>query len=451
MSEQRRFLLSDNQIPTTWFNVKPHLPNGCPPPLHPGTKQPVGPEDLAALFPAGLIEQETTLAPEVDIPGEIIDKYRLWRPTPLVRAVGLERALDTPARIYYKYEGVSPVGSHKTNSSIPQVYYNMLEGRRRVTTETGAGQWGAALALAAEQYGLACDIWMVKVSYHQKPGRRTLMRAFGATVRPSPSPETEAGRRILAEHPDSPGSLGIAISEAVEVAAQDPTASYALGSVLDHVILHQTIVGQEVRLQLEMAGEEPDVMLACAGGGSNFGGFALPFVPDRVKRPGLRLVAVEPAACPSLTRGVYAYDFGDMIGLTPLLKMHTLGSQFVPPPVHAGGLRFHAMSPLVSAAYDQGLIEATSVKQREVFEAALAFTRTEGILPAPESSHAICAAMKEAVRCREEGKSECIVVNVSGHGFLDTSSYDAYLDGTLEDYEYPAEEIAAAMASLPQV
>ncbi|MCC7490898.1 MAG: TrpB-like pyridoxal phosphate-dependent enzyme [Fimbriimonadaceae bacterium] len=452
MSERRRFLLTEDQIPTTWFNVKPHLDVPPPAPLHPGTGQPIGPDDLAPLFPMGLILQEVTQEPTVDIPGDVLDVYKIWRPTPLVRAINLEKALDTPARIYYKYEGTSPVGSHKPNTAVPQAYYNKLEGRLRLTTETGAGQWGSSLAMACAHFGQTCDVWMVKVSYHQKPGRRVLMNSFGASVRPSPSDETEAGRKVLAMDPDSPGSLGIAISEAVEAAAKDPGASYSLGSVLDHVILHQTVVGQELEQQLAMAGVEPDILIGCVGGGSNFAGFAFPFIPLKKKsRPDLRLVAVEPAACPSITKGAYAYDFGDLVGLTPLLKMHTLGSQYVPPPVHAGGLRYHAMAPLVSAAVAEGLVEAQAYHQTEVFEAAMLFTKTEGILPAPESSHAVKGAVVEALRAKEEGRSKTIIFNLSGHGYFDTSSYEAYLSGKLEDYAYPEAEIAAAMAQLPQV
>lgn len=451
MSQPRRFMLPESQMPSVWFNVKPHLNRLPPAPLHPGTGQPIGPDDLAPLFPMGLIMQEVTMEPTVDIPGELMDIYRMWRPTPLVRALSLEKALDTPAKIFFKYEGVSAAGSHKPNTAVAQAFYNKQEGRMRLTTETGAGQWGCSLAMACAFFGMQCDVWMVKVSYQQKPGRRVLMNSFGASVRPSPSDETESGRAVLAEHPDSPGSLGIAISEAVEAAAKDPGASYALGSVLDHVILHQTIVGQEVIAQLEMAGVEPDVLIGCVGGGSNFGGFAFPFVPLKKKRPSLRLVAAEPAACPSITKGRYTYDFGDLAGLTPLLMMHTLGSRFVPPPVHAGGLRYHAMAPLVSAAVEQGLVEAVAFQQREVFDAAILFTRTEGILPAPESSHAVRAAVNEALAAKEAGQERVIVFNLSGHGYFDTSSYEAYLSGRLEDYDYPEHEIEEAMAHLPKV
>jgi tryptophan synthase beta chain len=451
MSEQRRFLLTEQDLPNYWFNVKPHLGEQPTPPLHPGTREPIGPADLAPIFPMALIEQEVTQAPTVDIPGPVLDILKMWRPTPLVRALSLEKVLDTPAKIFFKYEGVSPTGSHKPNTAVPQAYYNKLDGRKRLTTETGAGQWGSSLAMACAQFDLACDVWMVKVSYHQKPGRRVLMNSFGASVRPSPSSETQAGRDVLAAHPDSPGSLGIAISEAVEAAVMDPTASYSLGSVLDHVLLHQTIVGLETKKQLAMAGVEPDVMLGCVGGGSNFGGFAFPFVPDKLKRPDLRLVACEPSACPSVTKGRYAYDFGDLAGLTPLLKMHTLGSQYVPPPVHAGGLRYHAMAPLISACADQGLIEAQAYQQLECFESALLFARCEGILPAPESAHAIRGAVVEALRAKEEGRAKVIVFNLSGHGYFDTISYEAYLAGELVDYDYPEEAIEEAMAHLPVV
>jgi len=452
MAEHRRFLLTEDQIPSIWYNVKADLPKLPDPPLHPGTGQPVGPDDLAPLFPMDLIMQEVTTAPTVDIPGAVIDAYKVWRPTPLVRATGLEKALDTPAKIYYKYEGVSPVGSHKPNTAVAQAYYNKKEGRTRLTTETGAGQWGSSLAMACAHFGLTCDVWMVKVSYNAKPGRRVLMNSFGASCRPSPSTETEAGKAVLAEHPDSPGSLGIAISEAVEAAAKDPNASYSLGSVLDHVLLHQTVVGQEVMEQMAMADAEPDIMIGCVGGGSNFAGFAFPFIPIKQQsKPSMRLVACEPAACPSITKGRYTYDFGDLAGLTPLLMMHTLGSRYVPPPVHAGGLRYHAMAPLVSAAVSQGLVEAVSFHQTEVFESAILFTQSEGILPAPESSHAVHGAVVEALKCKEAGESKVIVFNLSGHGYFDTSSYEEYLAGNLQDYAYPEAEIADAMAHLPKV
>ncbi len=452
MAERHRFLLREDEIPTAWFNLKPHLKWLPDPPLHPATGQPIGPDDLAALFPMALILQEVSQEPWLDIPGEVLDIYRIWRPSPLTRATGLEAELDTPAQIYFKYEGVSPTGSHKPNTAVAQAYYNKAEGRMRLTTETGAGQWGSSLAMAAAHFGQTCDVWMVRCSYEAKPGRRTLMRSFGASVRPSPSPETDSGRAILAADPDCPGSLGIAISEAVEAAAKDPGASYSLGSVLDHVLLHQTIVGLETQKQLELAGVEPDVLLGCIGGGSNFGGFFFPFVPTKLnERPGLRFVACEPAACPTVTRGRYAYDFGDTAGMAPMVKMHTLGREFVPPPVHAGGLRYHGMAPLISACAEQGLMEAVSFHQRECFEAALQFARCEGILPAPESSHAIRGAIVEALAAREAGESRVIVFNLSGHGYFDTSSYDAYLGGQLEDYEYPAEAIARAMAHLPAV
>lgn len=452
MSERRRFSLPDHELPSSWFNVKPHLDILPKPPLHPGTGQPIGPDDLAPLFPMALIMQEVTMDPTVDIPGELMDVYRMWRPTPFVRAMRLEKALDTSAKIYFKYEGVSAAGSHKPNTAVAQAYYNKAEGRLRLTTETGAGQWGSSLAMACAFFGIHCDVWMVKVSYHQKPGRRVLMNSFGASVRPSPSDETESGRAVLAEHPDSPGSLGIAISEAVEAAAKDPGASYSLGSVLDHVILHQTVVGQEVVKQCELAEIEPDVLIGCVGGGSNFAGFAFPFVPyKKAQKPSLRMVACEPAACPTITRGRYTYDFGDLAGLTPLLMMHTLGSRYVPPPVHAGGLRYHAMAPLISAAVEEGLIEAVAFHQNEVFDSALLFTRTEGILPAPESAHAVHGAVMEAQAAKEAGDSRVIVFNLSGHGYFDTTSYEAYLAGGLEDYEHPEAEIAAAMAHLPQV
>ena len=452
MSDRRRFMLTEKDLPNAWFNVKPHLDQLPKPPLHPGTGQPIGPEDLAPLFPMELIKQEVTLDPYVDIPGAVLDVLKMWRPTPLVRALNLEQALDTPAKIFFKYEGVSPTGSHKPNTAVAQAYYNAQQGRMRLTTETGAGQWGSSLAMACAQFGQTCEIWMVKVSYDHKPGRKVLMNSFGANVRPSPSPETDSGRAILAQDPDCPGSLGIAISEAVEAAAKDEGASYSLGSVLDHVLLHQTIVGQETMKQLEMAGVEPDVMLGCVGGGSNFGGFFFPFVPLKKQRGDkLRFVACEPSACPTITRGKYAYDFGDTVGLTPLLMMHTLGRQFIPPPVHAGGLRYHAMAPLVSACAEQGLMEAVAFHQIECFEAAVLFARAEGILPAPESSHAVRGAINEALAAKAAGEEKVIVFNLSGHGYFDTSSYEAYLSGKLEDYAYPEAAINTAMAQLPQV
>src|SRR5690349_11688456 len=403
---QHKILLDESQLPTQWYNVVPDLPSPPPPPLHPGTLQPVGPDDLAPLFPMDLILQEVTGESYVDIPGEVLDVYRQWRPSPLYRAHRLEQALGTPARIFYKYEGVSPVGSHKPNTAVPQAYYSKMEGVKRLSTETGAGQWGSALAMATRMFGLECQVYMVKVSYEQKPYRRSLMQVYGARVIPSPSPETNAGRSILAEHPDSTGSLGIAISEAVEDAAMREDTKYSLGSVLNHVLMHQTVIGQEAQQQMEMADAYPDVVIACVGGGSNFAGLAFPFVADKLtgKSPNMRVVAVEPAACPTLTRGVYAYDFGDTAGMTPLVKMHTLGHGFVPQPIHAGGLRYHGAAPLVSHLVQLGAIEAAAYPQNPVFDAAVQFARSEAIVPAPESAHAIRAAIDEALRAKEAGE-----------------------------------------------
>ncbi len=451
MSEQSKFLLTDRQVPSVWVNVLPSLPAPMDPPLHPGTLKPLGPEDLSPIFPMALIEQEFSPKPEIDIPGEVLDIYRLWRPTPLHRARRLEKLLDTPAHIYYKYEGTSPAGSHKPNTSVPQAYYNKKEGLKRLATETGAGQWGSALALACSLFGMECTVYMVRVSYDQKPYRRMMMNAWGAEAYPSPSDRTNAGRAILAQNPDSPGSLGIAISEAVEDAATHADTNYSLGSVLNHVMLHQTVIGQEVKLQMDLAGEQPDIVIGCFGGGSNFGGIALPYVLDRIGGSPVRLVAVEPAACPTLTRGAYAYDFGDTAKLTPLMRMFTLGHDFVPPGIHAGGLRYHGASPLASHLLKLGLIEARSCNQLPCFEASLQFARTEGILPAPESSHAIRAAIDEALAAREEGRRKNILFCLSGHGHFDLSSYDKYLAGQLQDYEYPAEAIARSMAALPKV
>ncbi|MDH4307843.1 MAG: TrpB-like pyridoxal phosphate-dependent enzyme, partial [Acidimicrobiia bacterium] len=389
MAENTKILLDESEMPTTWYNVVPDLPAPPPPPLHPGTHQPIGPDDLAPLFPMALIMQEVTGDRYIDIPGEVLDVYRLWRPSPLFRAHRLEKLLDTPARIYYKYEGVSPAGSHKPNTSVPQAFYNAAEGVKKLTTETGAGQWGSALAFATAQYGLECEVWQVRASYDQKPYRKSMMEVWGATVHPSPSEITEAGRTILAMDPNSTGSLGIAISEAVEMAAQDPNTKYALGSVLNHVLMHQTIIGEEALLQLAKVGESPDVLVGCTGGGSNFGGLSFPFLREKLAgkmNPTIR--CVEPAACPSLTKGEYRYDFGDTLGMTPLVKMHTLGHDFIPDPIHAGGLRYHGMAPLVSHLYELGLVEAEAIGQVECFDAAVKFARTEGIVPAPEPTHA---------------------------------------------------------------
>ena len=451
--QRTKFLLDEKDIPRKWYNIQADLKSPLPPPLHPGTGQPIGPQDLAPLFPMALIKQEVSRERWIEIPDAVRDVLRLWRPTPLVRARRLEKALGTPARIYYKYEGVSPAGSHKPNTAIAQAYYNKQEGVTRLATETGAGQWGSALAMACRFLGLQCKVYMVKVSYTQKPYRRVLMETWGAQVVPSPSPDTQAGKRILAEDPDSPGSLGIAISEAVEDAATRDDTKYSLGSVLNHVLMHQTVIGLEAKKQLEQADDEADVVIGCVGGGSNFAGLAFPFAADKLagKRKKLRIVAVEPAACPSLTKGKYVYDFGDTVGLTPLVKMHTLGHSFIPPALHAGGLRYHGMAPLVCKLYDEGVIEAVAVQQVATFQAALQFAATEGIPPAPEAAHAVRTAIDEALRCKAEGKRRTIVFNLSGHGHFDLSAYEAYLAGQLQDYDYPADKIEEALRGVPQV
>jgi tryptophan synthase beta chain len=450
MAEQTKYLLDESDMPTQWYNVIPDLPAPPPPPLHPGTGQPVGPDDLAPLFPMALIAQEVTTDSYVDIPGEVLDVYRLWRPSPLFRARRLERALDTPAKIYYKYEGVSPVGSHKPNTAVPQAFYNAAEGVTKLTTETGAGQWGSALAFAGAVFGLECEVWQVRASYDQKPYRRLMMETYGATVHPSPSELTASGRAILAEHPDSTGSLGIAISEAVEMAAAGPNTRYALGSVLNHVLLHQTIIGEEALQQLALAGDVPDVIVGCTGGGSNFAGLTFPFLREKLAgRMSPVIRAVEPAACPSLTRGVYAYDFGDTAGLTPLLKMHTLGHNFIPDPIHAGGLRYHGMSPLLSHIYELGLIEAIAVPQQECFAAGVRFARAEGIIPAPEPTHALAATVREALACKESGEEKVILTALCGHAHLDLPAYGQYLAGEIVDHELPQADLDRALAELP--
>jgi tryptophan synthase beta chain len=427
-------------------NVLPLLKQPLDPPLNPATHQPIAPDALAAIFPMSLLEQEFSPQPEIDIPGEVLDIYKLWRPTPLYRAKRLEKALDTPARIYYKYEGTSPAGSHKPNTAVAQAFYNKQAGIKRLATETGAGQWGSAIALACRMFDLECTVYMVKVSYDQKPYRRMLMNTWGAEVFPSPSPRTNSGRAVLAAHPDSPGSLGIAISEAAEDAATHDDTNYALGSVLNHVLLHQTVIGVEARKQMALAGDQPDVVIGCFGGGSNFGGLAVPYVLDRIAGKGPRILAVEPAACPTLTKGRFTYDFGDIAKLTPLLKMYTLGHDFVPEPIHAGGLRYHGMSPQVSLLKQHGFIEARSVHQIPCFEAGVLFARTEMILPAPESTHAIRAAIDIALDAKKAGEKKVILFNLSGHGHFDLSSYEAYLLGKLADYEYPAKEVAEALS-----
>ena len=447
-----KIVLDEGEIPTHWYNIVSDLPRPPAPVLHPGTGQPVGPADLAPLFPMALIAQEVSQDKTVEIPDEVRDIYRLWRPTPLFRARRLERVLDTSAHIYYKYEGVSPAGSHKPHTAVAQAYYNKAEGIRRLTTETGAGQWGSALAFACALFGLECTVYMVNASYQQKPYRRSMIQTYGAQVYPSPSPRTRAGQQVLAENPDSPGSLGIAISEAVEDAATHDAAHYSLGSVLNHVLLHQTVIGEEALKQMDLAGEYPDVVIGCVGGGSNFAGLAFPFVRQKLRSGrSTRIIAVEPEACPSLTRGTYAYDFGDTVGLTPLVKMHTLGHGFVPPAIHAGGLRYHGAAPLLSQLVDDGVIEATAYAQNRVFDAAVQFARSEGIIPAPESSHAIRATIDEAMRAREAGERRVILFNLSGHGHFDMGAYDAYLAGALQDYAYPAEAIQDALTELPKV
>ncbi|MGB9902201.1 TrpB-like pyridoxal phosphate-dependent enzyme [Methanothrix sp.] len=447
-----KILLDEEDIPKRWYNVAADLPRPLDPPLNPATHEPLKPEDLEPIFPKSLIKQEMSTERWIDIPEEVRDVYRLWRPTPLYRAVRLEKALRTPARIYYKYEGVSPAGSHKPNTAVPQAYYNMKEGIERIATETGAGQWGSALALATCIFGLKCTIYMVRSSYDQKPYRRSMMRVWGAECFPSPSNRTNAGRRILEQFPDTPGSLGIAISEAVEDAVTHDDTNYALGSVLNHVLLHQTVEGLEVRKQFELVDDYPDVIYGCCGGGSNFPGVCFPFIPDKLNdRKELRLVACEPTACPSLTKGLYTYDYGDTARLTPLLKMYTLGHDFVPPGIHAGGLRYHGDAPLLCSLVNAGIIEAQAFHQREVFEAATIFARAEGIVPAPESAHAIKPAIDEAIRCRKTGETKTLLINLSGHGHFDLSAYDAYNDGILEDYEYPEELVRQSLARLPKV
>jgi tryptophan synthase beta chain len=452
MGDYTKVMLDESEIPTQWYNIIPDLPAPPPPPLHPATHQPIGPDDLAPLFPMDLILQEVSQERYIDIPGAVLDVYKLWRPTPLYRARRLEKFLDTPAKIFYKYEGVSPAGSHKPNTSIPQAYYNAKAGVKKLTTETGAGQWGSALAFACTQFNLDLEVWQVRSSYDQKPDRQRMMRVWGATVHPSPSEVTEAGRQILALDPDSPGSLGIAISEAVMRAAPDPNAKYALGSVLNHVLLHQTVIGEEALKQMEKVGEMPDLLVGCTGGGSNFGGLSFPFLREKLAgriNPTIR--CVEPASCPSLTKGEYRYDFGDTIGMTPLVKMHTLGHDFIPDPIHAGGLRYHGMAPLVSHIYELGMLEAEAIHQNECFDAAVKFARTEGIVPAPEPTHALAAMVREALHCKKTGEEKVILTALCGHGHFDLSSYEAYLNGDLVDYDLPDAKVAEAMSRVPVV
>ncbi len=453
MDETTKFILDERKLPQAWYNINADMPVPPEPVLHPQTLEPVTPDFLSVLFPMSIIMQEVSTEAQIEIPEPVREIYKLWRPTPMFRARRLEKALDTPAHIYYKYEGASPVGSHKPNTAVPQAFYNKEAGTKALTTETGAGQWGSALAMACNYFGLDLEVYMVKVSYNQKPYRRMVIESYGAEVYASPTDRTNYGRSVLAEHPDSPGSLGIAISEAVEVAALSGGAKkYSLGSVLNHVLLHQTVIGEESLLQMEMAGEYPDVIVACTGGGSNFGGFAFPFVRENLRNgKKTTIIAAEPAASPSLTRGTYAFDYGDTAKMAPVVKMHTLGHSFVPPAIHAGGLRYHGMSPQVSALVNNGDVQARAVPQLETFQAAITFLRSEGIIPAPESTHAIAVALQEARKCKETGEKKVIAFNLSGHGHFDMAAYDAYLKGQLVDYEYPAEAIAEAMTQLPVV
>jgi tryptophan synthase beta chain len=448
---ETKITLSEKEIPKQWYNIMADMPNLPKPPLHPGTKEPVGPDDLSAIFPMALIEQEVSQDRWIDIPEEILKIYTLWRPSPLYRAYRFEEAIGTPAKIYYKYEGGSPAGSHKPNTSIPQAYYNKQAGIKRIATETGAGQWGSAMALAGSFFGVDVTVYMVKVSYKQKPYRRIQMETWGAQVYASPSDLTQAGKKILEADPESPGSLGIAISEAVEDAATHGDTNYALGSVLNHVLLHQTIVGLEAKKQFELVGEYPDVIIGCCGGGSNLSGVSSPFLQDKINGKELRVIATEPSSCPTLTKGEFRYDFGDTAGLTPLLMMYTLGHDFVPPGIHAGGLRYHADAPLICQLYHDGLIEAQAYGQTSVFEAAVQFAKSEGIIPAPETAHAIRGALDEAERAKEEGKEKTIFFNLSGHGYLDLQAYADYLEGKLVDYEYPEEKIMEALSKLPVI
>ena len=452
MSDPIKYVLDESRMPKFWYNLAADLPKPLPPVLHPGTQKPLGPDDLAPLFPMALIMQEVSIEREIEIPEPVRDIYRQWRPSPLYRARRLEKVLDTPAKIYYKYEGVSPAGSHKPNTAVAQAFYNQQEGVKKLATETGAGQWGSSLAFAGALFGIEVLVFMVRVSYDQKPYRRALMETYGARCIASPSNETQSGRAILAKNPNHLGSLGIAISEAVEVAAQRPDTKYALGSVLNHVLLHQTVVGQEAMMQMEMAGDYPDVIVGCTGGGSNFAGIVFPFLGAQLRGGRkVRIVAIEPAACPSLTRGQYAYDFGDTAHLTPLAKMHTLGSTFTPPGFHAGGLRYHGMAPLVSHIKELGLIEARAYHQISCFEAGVQFARAEGILPAPEANHAVRGAIDEALACKREGKSRTILFNLCGHGHFDMQAYIDYFGGKLKDIEYDEAELAMALAGLPSV
>jgi len=452
--ERAKFILDEKDMPTSWYNILPDLPEPLPPVLHPATGKPVTPDDLAPLFPMALIMQEFSPEHYIEIPEEVQAVYRTWRPTVLHRAHQLEKFLDTPARIFYKYEGTSQAGSHKPNTAVAQAYYNKVEGIKRIATETGAGQWGSALSFGCAFFGLECKVYMVAISYHQKPYRRNMMETWGATCVPSPSPDTKTGREMLAKDPDCPGSLGLAISEAVEDAASRDDTHYSLGSVLNHVLLHQTINGLETRkLMMEQADAYPDIIVGCIGGGSNFAGMFLPFVKDKISgdKPDLRIINVEPTSCPTLTKGPYAYDFGDVAGLTPLLKMYTLGHEFIPPPDHAGGLRYHGMAPIICHLHKLGLVEARAVPQLATFKAGITFARTEGIISAPETNHAIRVTIDEALKCKETGESKTILLAHSGHGHVDMAAYEAYLSGKLEDYEYPEEKVKEALAHLPKV
>jgi len=451
--EQTKYVLSEKDMPKQWYNILPDLPEPLPAPLHPGTGKPLTPDDLAPLFPMELIKQEMSPDRYIDIPEEVREIYKLWRPTTLFRARRLEKALKTPAKIYYKYEGTSPPGSHKPNTAIAQAYYNKKEGINRITTETGAGQWGSALAFAGAVFDIDIKVYMVKVSYNQKPYRKVMMQTWGAECVPSPSTHTKAGRAMLEQDPDCQGSLGLAISEAVEDAMSRDDTHYSLGSVLNHVLLHQTVVGLETKKMLEQIGDYPDIIVGCVGGGSNFGGMYLPFVKDKIegKKPDLRIINVEPASCPTLTKGPYTYDFGDEAGLTPLLKMYTLGHNFMPPPVHAGGLRYHGMAPIICHLLNLGLVEARAVHQLGTFDAGVQFARAEGIIGAPETDHAIRVTIDEAIKCRETGEAKTILLAYSGHGFVDMAAYEAYFAGKLKDYAYPGEKIQQALKELPKV
>ena len=450
-SKQKKFILSEKDMPDKWYNIQADMPTPLKPALHPGTKQPAGPEDFAPLFPMEIIKQEVSTERWIQIPDAVRDVYTVWRPTPMYRAHALEKALDTPARIYYKYEGTSPTGSHKPNSAIAQAYYNKQEGTERIVTETGAGQWGSALSFACNYFGLECKVFMVKISFEQKPYRKNLMEIFNGKVVASPSTETEAGRKILAGDPNCTGALGIAISEAVEAAVSDEKSKYALGSVLNHVLLHQSIIGLETEKQFEIADDYPDIVVGCFGGGSNFAGFAFPFLRHKIAGKNMRIVASEPAACPTLTRGKFAYDFGDSVGMTPLVAMHTLGHDFVPSPIHAGGLRYHGAAPLVSQVLEDKLIEAIAYKQNECFASALQFAQLEGIVPAPEASHVVHAAIQEALKCKEAGEAKTIAFNLCGHGHFDMSAYEAYLSNSLTDYEFSEADLEKNLAALPTV